>query len=166
MAISRSAHIHVADHTYRPIEGALVSAGDASAYTDEKGHARLEIPAGVEIKLAARGQKARRASSNGRKPRARSFSRSAARACLTTIAGRLKSRANRFLGRSAYLPRRRTHGTKKVCEEGRHRRHTDCMHLNQQYAGLKFSRLTVHSSRDRSRFEGKGCLNFLFPGHP
>lgn len=55
MAISRSAHIHVTDHTYRPIEGALVSAGDASAHTDEKGHARLEIPAGVEIKWEARG---------------------------------------------------------------------------------------------------------------
>ena len=55
MAISRSVHIHVTDHTYRPIEGALVSAGDASAYTDQKGRARLEIPGGVEIKVEAHG---------------------------------------------------------------------------------------------------------------
>ena len=55
MAISGSVHIHVTDHTNRPIEGALVSAGDASAYTDQKGRARLEIPAGVEIKVEARG---------------------------------------------------------------------------------------------------------------
>src|SRR5215210_4570911 len=55
MAISRSVHIHVTDHTNRPIEGALVSAGDASEYTDEKGRAQLEIPAGVEIKVEARG---------------------------------------------------------------------------------------------------------------
>lgn len=40
------------------------------------------------------------------------------------------------------------------------------IHLNQKYSGRKFSRLTVHSSRDRSRFEGKECSNFLFPGHP
>ena len=55
MAISGSVYIHVTDHTNRSIEGALVSAGDASAYTDEKGRALLEIPAGVEIKVEARG---------------------------------------------------------------------------------------------------------------
>ena len=55
MATLCSVHIHVTDHTNRPIEGALVSAGDASAYTNQKGRARLEIPAGVEIKVEARG---------------------------------------------------------------------------------------------------------------
>jgi hypothetical protein len=54
MAILRSVQIHVTDHTSRPIEGALVSAGDASTYTDQKGRARLEIPADVEIKVVAR----------------------------------------------------------------------------------------------------------------
>ena len=55
MAISRSVHIRVTDHTNRPIEGALVAAGESSAYTDEKGNARLEIPGGVELKVEARG---------------------------------------------------------------------------------------------------------------
>jgi subtilisin family serine protease len=55
MATSGSVHIHVTDHANSPIEGALVSAGDASAYTDEKGRAWLETPAGVEIKVGARG---------------------------------------------------------------------------------------------------------------
>lgn len=55
MAISRSVPIYVTDHTNLPIEGALVSAGDASTYTDEKGRALLDIPAGVEIKVGARG---------------------------------------------------------------------------------------------------------------
>jgi hypothetical protein len=55
MTILRSVPIHVADHTNRPIEGALVSAGDASAYTDRKGRARLEVPANVEIRVEASG---------------------------------------------------------------------------------------------------------------
>lgn len=55
MTISHSVHIRVTDHGNRPIEGALVSAGGASAYTDEKGRARLDISAGVEIKVKARG---------------------------------------------------------------------------------------------------------------
>ena len=55
MATSRSVVIHVTDHTNRPIEGALVSAGSASAYTDQKGRARLETAGDVEIKVDARG---------------------------------------------------------------------------------------------------------------
>lgn len=55
MATSRPIEVHVTDHTNRPIEGALVSAGGASAYTDAKGRAWLEIPAGVEIEVEARG---------------------------------------------------------------------------------------------------------------
>ena len=44
MAISRSVHIRVTDHTNRPIEGALVAAGESSAYTDEKGNAVTRNP--------------------------------------------------------------------------------------------------------------------------
>ena len=55
MTNSHSIQIHVTDHTYRPIEGALVSADDASAYTDRKGRAHLEIPDGTSIKVEARG---------------------------------------------------------------------------------------------------------------
>jgi subtilisin family serine protease len=55
MATSRYVIIHVTDHTNRPIEGAVVSAGTASAYTDQKGRARLEIAGGVEIQVDARG---------------------------------------------------------------------------------------------------------------
>ena len=68
-----------------------MSAGDASAYTDQKGRARLEDRRRPRDRGGgARLSKARRALSNGRKPRARSFSRSAGRACPTTIVGEVK----------------------------------------------------------------------------
>ena len=55
MALPGSTQVHVTDHATRPIEGALVTAGAASVYTDEKGRAWLDIPAGVEIEVEARG---------------------------------------------------------------------------------------------------------------
>src|SRR5256885_12055226 len=53
--IASALEFRVTDHVSQPIEGALVSAGDASAYTDRKGRARLEIAADSEIKVEARG---------------------------------------------------------------------------------------------------------------
>lgn len=55
METLRSIQIRVSDHAYRPIEGALVSAAGASAYTDEKGRARIEVPAGIDVTVEARG---------------------------------------------------------------------------------------------------------------
>ena len=55
MTTSHSIQICVTDHAFRPIAGALVSADDASAYTDGNGRARLEVPDGTSIKVEARG---------------------------------------------------------------------------------------------------------------
>lgn len=55
MATAQTLRIHVADHTSQAIEGALVTAGAATVYTDEKGNAQLELASGGEVRVEARG---------------------------------------------------------------------------------------------------------------
>lgn len=55
MEISQAVQVRVSDHTYRPIEGAQVSAGATAAYTDERGRAWLDLRPGIDLKVEARG---------------------------------------------------------------------------------------------------------------
>lgn len=55
MAVSFPLHVHVIDHTNRPIDRARVSAGGVSAHTDQKGRAQLEVSGSVEISVEADG---------------------------------------------------------------------------------------------------------------
>lgn len=53
--VASALEFRVTDHANRPIEGARVAAGEASAYTDAKGRAQLKGVAELKIQVEARG---------------------------------------------------------------------------------------------------------------